>query len=373
MLNWDAAHSIDSPRVVQLRDSARYAHAINFERKSDYLIKGWLGSEVVSVVYGDSNCGKSFFGLDMSVHVASGLPWMGHNVKKGHVLYLACEGGAKSYAPRIEAIRYAKSELYKAGMSDHLIILPTTVDLHSDIDVNAISVAFPDLAFSLIVVDTLAMSIGGGSENDSADMGRYIQNIFALKTRYNCHVMIIHHSGKDKSKGSRGHSSLRAAVDTEIEVKDEGSFRMATCKKQRDMENGKQVAFTLRGVDLGLDDENDPITSCVVEHADVDFSSLKKSRAIKGNTLIAKQALHEAIAKYGRRMADTENYPASRDVVKIDIWHSEFLKMRVDSGAQKASVERDFMRQSKKLQESSVVHSYSGMVWFVHDEDRQDI
>ena len=139
------------------------------------------------------------------------------------------------------------------------------------------------------------------------------------------------------------------------------------------MENGKQVAFTLRGVDLGLDDENDTITSCVVEHSDVDLASLEKSRPLKGNTLIAKQALHEAIAKHGRRMADTENYPACRDVVEIDIWRSEFLKMRIDSGAQEASVVRDFTRQSKKLQEDGIVHCYSQMVWFVHDEDRQDI
>ena len=116
--------------------------------------------------------------------------------------------------------------------------------------------------------------------------------------------------------------------------KDEGSFRAATCKKQRDIENGKQVAFTLRCVDLGLDDENYPITSCILEHANVDLASLKKSQPLNGNTLIAKQALDEAIAKHGRRMADTENYPASHDVVEIDIWRSEFLKMRIDSTAQ---------------------------------------
>ena len=325
------------------------------------------------MVYGDSNCGKSFFGLDMSAHVASGQSWMGHNVKKGKVLYLACEGGVKSYGPRIEAIRNAKSDLYNEGMADHFLLLPTPVDLHGEKDVDAITAALPDLDFSLIVVDTLAMSMGSGSENDSADMGQYIKNIFALKARYNCHVMIIHHSGKDKSKGSRGHSSLRAAVDTEIKVKVVGIVRSATCEKQRDMENGKKVAFTLRGVDLGLDDEGDPITSCVVEHTDVDLSSLNKSHAITGNTLIAKQALDEALAKHGRRMADTENYPASRDVVEIDIWRSEFLKMRIDSTAQKTSVLKDFTRQSKKLQDCGIVHGYSQMVWFVHDEDRQDI
>lgn len=98
-----------------------------------------------------------------------------------------------------------------------------------------------------------------------------------------------------------------------------------------------------------------------------------KTSPLKGNTLIAKQALDEAIAKHGRRMADAENYPASRDVVQIDMWRSEFLKMRVDSGAQEASVVKDFTRQSKKLQEQGIVHGYSQMVWLVHDEDRQDI
>ena len=287
--------------------------------------------------------------------------------------FMACEGGVKSYGPRIEAIQNAKSDLYDAGMADHFLLLPTPVDLHGDKDVDAISAALPDLNFSLIVVDTLAMSMGGGSENDSADMGKYIQNIFELKARYTCHVMIIHHSGKDKTRGSRGHSSLRAAVDTEIQVSDEGSYRTATCKKQRDMENGKQVAFTLRGVDLGLDDENDPITSCVVEHADVDLASLKKSRAIKGNSLIAKQALDEAIAKHGRKMADTENYPASRRVVSVDVWHAEFFKMRIESGVKEPSIKKDFSRQAVALEASNLVGCYSGMVWFVHDEDRQDI
>lgn len=373
MMSWDNATPVEDPRVAQLRSAALYACEVHFDRKADYLVKGWLGSEAVSVVYGDSNCGKSFFGLDISAHVASGQPWMGHNVRKGKVLYLACEGGVKSYSPRIEAIRNAKSDLYGTGMAGHFLLLPTPVDLHGEKDVDAISAALPDLDFSLIVVDTLAMSMGGGSENDSADMGQYIQNIFALKAQYNCHVMIIHHSGKDKSKGSRGHSSLRAAVDTEIEVKDEGSFRTATCKKQRDMENGKQVAFTLRGVDLGLDDENDPITSCVVEHANVDLASLKKSKPLKGNMLVAKQALDAAIAKHGRKMADTENYPASRRVVSVDVWRAEFFKMRIESGLKEPSIKKDFGRQVEALEANNLVGCYSDMVWFVHNEDRQDI
>lgn len=372
-MNFDDAQPIESERITAIRNATLRARDLHFDRKSDYLIKGWLGAEAVSMIYGESNCGKSFLALDIAAHVASGQPWMGHNARKGNVLYLASEGGTKSYGPRIAALRDAKSELQEKGAADDLLLTLIQVDLHGTADIDAISAALPELEFALIVVDTLAMSIGAGSENDSADMAQFIKNIMTLKKRYNCHVLIVHHSGKDRAKGARGHSSLRAAVDTEIEVKVDGAVRTATCKKQRDMENGKRIAFTLRVVDLGLDDEFDPITSCVVEQADIDLASLNKSSPLKGNSLIAKQALVEAIAKHGLRMADTENYPASRNVVEIDLWRSEFLKMRIDSGAQEASVAKDFTRQSKKLQESGAVHSYAGMVWFIHEEDRHDI
>jgi len=81
-MTWDNAIPMEDPRVVQLRSAALYASKVSFDRKAEYLVKGWLGSEAVSVVYGDSNCGKSFFGLDMSAHVASGQPWMGQTSGK---------------------------------------------------------------------------------------------------------------------------------------------------------------------------------------------------------------------------------------------------------------------------------------------------
>jgi hypothetical protein len=298
---------------------------------------------------------------------------MGHKTRIGQVLYLACEGGKKSFAPRIEAISRAKSFLKEKRDSDNFLLLPLQVDLHGKQDAQAITAAIPEQKLSLIVVDTLAMSIGAGSENDSADMAQFIQNIGKLKAHYNCHVMIIHHTGKDKSRGARGHTSLRAAVDTEIEVKVDGSIRIAETKKQRDMENGKKVGFTLRVIELGLDDEHDQITSCVVEQSDADLSSVGRAKKVSPNERIAKQALDAAIAQFGRKMADKENYPANRNVVSIDNWRSVFLKMRIDSGAKEESVKKDFTRQSARLQESGIVHCYNAEVWIIYEEGRQDI
>ena len=124
---------------------------------------------------------------------------------------------------------------------------------------------------------SVAMSIGEGSENDGRDMGMFISNIMRLKAYFNCHILIVHHTGKDRSKGARGHSSLRAALDTEIELKADGLVRVASVTKQRDMESGKKVAFTLEVVELGVDEDLEAVTSCVVSPADVPDSTAKRS------------------------------------------------------------------------------------------------
>ena len=79
-----------------------------------------------------------------------------------------------------------------------------------------------------------------------------------------------------------------------------------------------------------------------------------------------------ATESFGRKMADHENYPANRKVVSRDNWRNSFMKMRIDGGVKTASVKKDFDRQSAKLQVNGVIHAYNDMVWFIHEEDRQD-
>jgi len=57
--------------------------------------------------------------------------------------------------------------------------------------------------------------------------------------------MGVHHCGKEQSKGSRGHSLLRCAVDTEIEVVRDQATSTAIVSKQRDGATDGQIAFRL--------------------------------------------------------------------------------------------------------------------------------
>lgn len=96
--------------------------------RSRYLVKGWLDRGAMSVVYGESNVGKTFLALDLATHVAAGLDWHGHRVPTGEkwagpVLYIASEGGT-GIRNRLDAMRREKPELD----GDNLVLLPTDDD-----------------------------------------------------------------------------------------------------------------------------------------------------------------------------------------------------------------------------------------------------
>ena len=72
-------------------------------------------------------------------------------------------------------------------------------------------------------------------------MGNLVKHLDKIRHTLKTHLCIIHHSGKDLAKGARGHSLLRAAADTELEV----ANHVIRAKKQRDMEEGIPIAFEL--------------------------------------------------------------------------------------------------------------------------------
>jgi hypothetical protein len=119
--------------------------------------------------------------------------------------------------------------------------------------------------FALIIVDTLARVMGGADENTAPDIAGLLTDLEHLR-RTGAHVMLIHHSGKDVDRGARGHSSLRAAIDTEIRLTKDGNERVARITKQRDGESGLEGRFTLEQVTLGRDSDGDPVTTCIVKH-----------------------------------------------------------------------------------------------------------
>ena len=99
--------------------------------------------------------------------------------------------------------------------------------------------------------------MGDGDENSGQDMGAFIRNVDTIRTATGAHICIVHHTGKDTARGARGHSSLRAATDTEIELTVSESISTAQVTKQRDGKIPAPFSYTLREVVLGTDSDGD--------------------------------------------------------------------------------------------------------------------
>lgn len=227
-----------------------------------YLIDDVMDLGGMVVTYGDSNTGKSYVVLDQAFHIATGRAWNGHKVRGGLVAYVAAEGG-RGFMKRIDAFRrhYGAPDVPFA-------LIPCPVDLHSAEGdtgrlIRLIRDAEADFGQKcvLIVLDTLARVMVGGDESAAVDMGKFVGHSDRLRAATGATVNIIHHTGKDTSKGARGSSALRAATDTEIEV----GGNAVTVRKQRDLAPIDPARFALRSVEVGQRSDGKTITACVVE------------------------------------------------------------------------------------------------------------
>lgn len=255
----------DSPRMKpgsqRILDRITYAANLQPALESDYLVKGWLFRGCTSILYGQSNTGKTYLAVDLAHAISKGRVWGARRVRKGRVLYIAAEGGA-GFTNRISALD---------GPEFFVLISSLTLATKDTQRAFLIEVLkhlekVGGAPWDLVVIDTMARVMGGADENAAPDIADLMQNIAGIQAATGAHVMLVHHSGKDTSKGARGHSALRAAVDTEIELsRDETGLITALLTKQRDGPTGIKFEYRLRQVELGRDQDGDPVTTCVVD------------------------------------------------------------------------------------------------------------
>ena len=118
-------------------------------------------------------------------------------------------------------------------------------------------------AGGLVILDTQNRAAPGADENSSVDMGNIIAAAKRLQNLTGGLVLLVHRTGKDTTKGLRGHSSLYAALDGAIEVNKTDSRREWSVAKSKDDETGTVHVFKLEIVTVAHDDESEEITSCV--------------------------------------------------------------------------------------------------------------
>ena len=335
--------------------------------KREALIEGLLDCTGLSVMYGPSGCGKTFFALDVAAHIALGRLWGGRKVLQGAVVYVGAEGGY-GIPERLMAFR-VQHEIDPKDVPLYVIAEP--IDLcNSDEDVDLLIARLRDLPehppVRLIVVDTVSRALAGGNENTPDHMGALIKHCDKLREATGTHVMLLHHTGKDKNQGARGHSSLRAAVDTEIEMMwdKEGLSGHAKVTKQRDSRTEGAFAFKLAEVDVDLRDDGSVVSSCAVVPVDgsVVTSAAKPVRLPKA-AQTALRALQEAVDKHGVIPPLSDHIPAEVPVVTVEAWRDRAYAMTISRSTAERAKQQAFKRAAKRLTDGGHVGVWDGKAW----------
>ncbi len=253
-----------------------------------WIIHGVLPASGFAAVYGPSGSGKSFLVLDMCAAIASGVEWFGRRVHTAPVTCVCLEGEA-GLGKRVKAwnVRHQRK------LPDRLHFVTQPLDLREPDAVADLCAAV--LAAGgrggLLVIDTLNRAAPGTDENSSSDMGELIAACNELQRVIGGVVLVVHHTGKDGTKGLRGHSSLLASLDVSIEVSRSDAKRHWSVAKSKDDADGAARDFHLSTVELGLDEYGDPITSCVVVAEAVSGRVRRTALAGGGNQRIALDVL----------------------------------------------------------------------------------
>lgn len=249
------------------------------------------------------------------------------------MVYVAAEGGT-GFFKRIEAFKrhYGVKHL-------PFVTIPCPIDLQSDnadarrlIEVIQEAETRHSAKCVAVIVDTLARAMAGGDENTAVDMGKFVAHADRIRAATGATVNIIHHTGKDKAKGARGSSALRAATDTEIEI-DVGKLSVT---KQRDMERISEMRFELVPVEIGQRSDGRGVTACVVEWlsgAEVDFAA-----PIDGKQQEALTAFENALAAKGQNAT----------FASFTEWQTAYTELRAARG-KKTGEKPALVRCSKAL------------------------
>lgn len=338
---------------------------------SDF-VEGLLTEEAMSVIYGPSNCGKTFFASDLALHVATGRPWRGKETEAGGVIYCALEG-SHGISNRVAAWLREKG---LEGVEIPFAIVPVSINLlNPDADraklVATIAIAAVNMGVpvKLIIIDTLSRAMAGGNENAPDDMGALVASADFIRQACKAHICFIHHSGKDQAQGARGHSLLRAATDTEIEISraDNSSPSFAKVTKQREMEIEGNFGFTLRQVELGQNRRGKAVTSCVVEPVEGEAPSrAKRPTKLPDGAAICLRALENALCEGGRTRAPAQGVPRGVPTVTEGEWRSAFYSEMPDETQNARRMA--FTRGVTKLKVERLAGLSSGLAWLVKHE-----
>ena len=332
--------------------------------ETSWLVRSYLERDCLAVLFGDSQAGKSFVAIDLSLHIAHGLKWCGKRTHQGLVLYIAAEGkhGLKR---RIMAWH----EFHNLPLKRNMVVRTVPAKLcdieHTKDLVKQIKLFLNEVNPVLIVVDTLNRNFGDGDENKTQDMSKFIDGMNELKLSTNACILTPHHVGHTNKERGRGSISLFNAVDFEYRVERTGDpdhvdtlQTVMVPTKWKDSAKPKELAWNWNLQDLPwmeLDDDDNwkPVNSVVFTPTEYDPQA--KDAALPYPQQIALKAIGCALVTAGVE---------ANGLVTVDKeqWRQSAYELEISKGEQDAK-RKAFDRAMKELLAAGRVRNHEGRYW----------
>ena len=210
----------------------------------EFLVDGVIPGGGVTFLYGQSGLGKSFVALDLAFTVASGSKtWLNRKVSRsGPVLYVVGEGLADLPA---RAGVWLDSRDAPNELLDELRFTDLPPNLTDERQVDALIGQAQRLRVALIVIDTLTACAPGADQNNTSEMGLAVHHLQRLASTTDAPVLVVHHPGKDDSRGMRGSNSIHAGVDCVIKLAKRRGKLTLVSEKQRAAANFADIEIAL--------------------------------------------------------------------------------------------------------------------------------
>lgn len=252
-------------------------------------VEGWVSSPSAVLLVGGYAIGKSAVTLSMACSVASGTPFLGHDVEMRRVLYVMGEG-SYGLPRRVQAWKQIWGRDLPPG-SLRFMTKPggSLRERETWKDLRAFC---RDEGIGMVVLDTFSSLAPEADETKDAPV--IVAGLNALAETIDGTALLVHHPGWSQAAQdrARGSYALEANVDEVLILSAiaEGTEHIsAKIKKRKDGESGglhylRRLAVHLNGPDgrPAYDTEGRPVTAVTVEHAALDDATVPTRARILG-------------------------------------------------------------------------------------------
>ena len=179
-----------------------------------WIVEGWLPLDAVGAIIAPAGKGKSFYALSLALELARGGTFAGEKLEASPVLYVAAERPT-DIRDRLEAWQAHHDRKAPEAFRVFAPTLPPQLTAQDHLE--ALCEKVRREKPRVVVLDTFARMTLGLEENSSRDMGQVMEALDRIRHATGGGlVLVVHHTGKDPSRGARGSTAFLGAIDFQI-------------------------------------------------------------------------------------------------------------------------------------------------------------